>query len=72
MRASTERAFQVYGIPLNLVTSFKYLGWIITESDGDWTEVVGNLQKARKSWAQLLRILGRHVTGLGENNFYVM
>ena len=28
-------------------------------SDDDWTEVVGNLQKERKIWARLSRILGR-------------
>ena len=30
MRESMARIFQVYGIPLNLVTYFKYLGCIIT------------------------------------------
>ena len=28
-------------------------------ADVDWPEVVGNLRKARKSWAQLIRILVR-------------
>ena len=28
-------------------------------ADDDWPEVVGNLRKARKSWAQLIRILVR-------------
>ena len=27
--------------------------------DDDWPAVVGNLKKARKSWARMTRILGR-------------
>ena len=42
-----------------MVTSFKYLGQILTAADEDWMAVVGNLQKARKSWTRLTRILGR-------------
>ena len=30
----------------------------MTASDDDWVELVGNLSKARKKWAQLSRILG--------------
>ena len=59
MRASTARAFRYYGRPLNSVTSFKYLGWIIMESDDNWLVVVGNLWKARKGWLRLPRILVR-------------
>ena len=36
---------------------FRYLGRAMTEGDDDWPEVVGNLQKTRKIWGQLLRIL---------------
>ena len=31
----------------------------MTALDDGWTAVVGNLQKSRKSWVQLSRILGR-------------
>ena len=31
----------------------------MTAGDDDWTEVEGNLVKARKSWGRLARILSR-------------
>ena len=49
MRESTERCLQAYVRPLEMVTSFKYLGQVLAASDDDWTEVVGNLRKSRKS-----------------------
>ena len=59
MRSITERAFQAFRIPLNLVTPFKHLERIMTASYDDWPEVVRNLRKAKKSLAWLSRILGR-------------
>ena len=59
MWESAERAFQPYGKPLAAVTSFKYLGWVLTAADENWTEVVGNLCKARNIWALMPRILER-------------
>ena len=59
MQAITVKAFQAYGIPLNLVTFFNCLGRIMTALDDDWLAVVGNMWKLRKSRAQLSRILGR-------------
>ena len=38
---------------------FKYLGRILTATDDDWPEVVGNLRKARRSWGRLARVLSR-------------
>ena len=52
-----ERAFQAYGRPLVRITSFKYLGWVLTEVDDDWAAVIANLRKARKSWAWMARIM---------------
>ena len=57
MRKSTERAFEVYGAPLENMTAFKYMGQVMTKVDDDWPAVVGNLQKERKSWGRLSRIL---------------
>ena len=54
-----ERAFQAYGEPLEMVMSFKYLGRVLTAGDDDWTAVSGNLQKAKKNWVRMLRILIR-------------
>ena len=43
---------------MEMVAAFKYLGRILTASDGDCPEVVANLGKARKRWVRLSRILG--------------
>ena len=40
---SSERAFQAYAEPLENVTTFKYLGRVMTEGDDDWPEMAGNL-----------------------------
>ena len=42
-RESAERAFDAYGDPIKNMMEFKYLGRVLTESDDDWLEVVGNL-----------------------------
>ena len=59
LRDITERAFKAYVAPLRNVTAFKYLGQIMTARDDDFPQVVGKLQKARKSWGQLSHILSR-------------
>ena len=59
MRESAERSFKAYGIPLKTVTSFKYLGQVLTSVDNDWLAVTGSVQKTWKNWAQLERILGQ-------------
>ena len=58
-REIPERAFEVYGEPLENVTSFIYLGHVLTAGDNDWVLVVGNLGKTRKSWGRLSRVLRR-------------
>ena len=52
-------AFDIYGKQLQTVTSFKYLGRILTAVDDDCPEVAENLGKARKIWGRLKWILGR-------------
>ena len=59
MRKSAERAFQAYRRPLKTVTSFKYLWRVLTVAYKNWSALVGNLKKARKILAQLMRILGQ-------------
>ena len=51
IRVSIDRDLQVYGQILNSLTSFKFLGWILTDSDDDWLTLVGNLRKVRKTSA---------------------
>ena len=64
IRKSAERFFQAYERPLETVISLKYLGRVLTSGYENWLEVVGNLKKARKSWAWLTRILGREGANL--------
>ena len=59
MQDITERAFEAYGKPLETVSTFKCLGWLITEGCDNWPAVAGNLVKARKSWGRLLCILSQ-------------
>ena len=56
-RSGNETAITSSGTPLSPVTSFKYLGGIITAADVDWTEVVRNLRKASRKWALLTRLM---------------
>ena len=57
LRESSERAFEVYGEPLENETAFIYLGRVMITGDDDWPAVVGNLKKARNIWGRLLQIL---------------
>ena len=50
---STERDLKAYGKPLDTITTFKYMGRVMTAGDDDWPAVAGNLVKARKNWGQL-------------------
>ena len=58
-RENLGRAFKAYGEPMDAVLEFKYLGRILTATDNDWPVVAGNIKKARQSWGQLDRVLGR-------------
>ena len=58
-RESLERFFEAYGEPIQNVSTFRYLGRVLTARDDDWLAVVGNLGKAQESWGGLSRILIR-------------
>ena len=58
-RESSKQAFEVYGEPIYNVSAFRYLGRVLTVGDDDCLAVVGNLEKARKSWGRLSQILRR-------------
>ena len=58
-RTATSRAFSAYGRTLDLVLYFKYLGRVLSSADDDWTDVIGNLMKARAVWRRMTRILSR-------------
>ena len=58
-RAVTSRKFSAYWIPLEMVTSFKYLGIVPSAADYDWTELVQNIVKSRMVWWRISKILSR-------------
>ena len=51
--------FRAYIQPLIMVTSFRYLGRTLVTTGNDCMTVVGNLWKARRTWAQLSWVLWR-------------
>ena len=52
--------------------SFKYLEYPHTLTDFDWSEVISNLLKARKSWYILSRIMGQEGAATQTlGNFYL-
>ena len=53
------RSLTTYGSPLSKVTSFKYLGRVLSAEDDNWTAVVRNLRRARHKWVQLTWVLRR-------------
>ena len=59
IRESTEMAFESYGEQLESAPRFTHLGRLITAGDDDCPAVAGNLNKARRSWGRLQRILRR-------------
>ena len=42
-----------------MLTSFKYMGWVISAVDDDYPEVVRNLAKARAVLRRLTQIISR-------------
>ena len=58
-RAVTSRAFGAYGLPLEMVTSFKYLGRLILATDDHCPAVVRNLAKTRAVKRRLTMIIIR-------------
>ena len=58
-REVTTRASSAYGRPLEMVTSFKYLGQVISDTDDDWTEVVTNFAWEKMVWRSMTYIIIR-------------
>ena len=58
-REVTTMYFSVYGHPLEMVTSFKYLGRVISSTENDWMKIVRNLARAKTVWSRMSRILSR-------------
>ena len=55
----TARAFCAYRCPLDMVTSFKHLGQVISATEDDWLALVRNLVRAKMLGKRVLHILSR-------------
>ena len=53
-----------------MVTSFKYLGIVISAADYDWLEVVQNILKVHMVWQRMLRIMSREGAILWVSGFF--
>ena len=53
-----------------MLTSFKYLGIVLSAADDDWPEVVRNLVKARTVWWRMSKILSREGARLQVSGFF--
>ena len=47
VQAKRKVDFKAYGRTLDMVTSFKYIGRVLTASDDNWTAVVANIWRHR-------------------------
>ena len=53
-REFIARFFVIYGHPLEMVISFRYLVRVILAVDNNWTEVVSNLSRMRAVWKRMM------------------
>lgn len=58
-RQASEVTFTACGVQLESVTSFKYLGRYLSNTDSDWPALYKNLGKARQKWARISIMLSR-------------
>ena len=58
-RAVTSRAFSAYGLPLDMVTSFQYLGKVISAADDNSPAVFRNFSRASAVWKRITILLSR-------------
>lgn len=58
-RRAKEQVFSARGVPLTRVSTFKYLGRILSEDNTDWPAVLKNVKKARAKWAMVRKVLVR-------------
>jgi hypothetical protein len=56
-QAATNMKFQVRESTITRISSFKYLGQIITEIDDDLPAVETQIKKARQIWTRISKIL---------------
>ena len=55
----TSRVFSAYGLHLDMVPSFKYMGRVILTVEYEWPAVIQKLAKERMVWRRMSSILSR-------------
>ena len=70
MKEVTARAFTAYGIPLDMVTSFKYLWRVISATYDHWPAVVITVARAKTAWRRMSRIFSREVATHQVSGFF--
>ena len=58
-RKAREVVLSLQGTPLEGVSTFRYLGRILSSTDDDWPAVHRNISRARQRWARVNRVLAR-------------
>ena len=58
-RLISEMALTAYIYPLTAVSSFKYLGRLLSDSEDELPEDVSNFRKVQTKWDRLLRVIGQ-------------
>ena len=54
-----------------MLTSFKYVGRVISATDGNWPAVVRNLARAKSVWRRMLLILSREGVTARVSGFFL-
>ena len=55
-----------------MLTSFKYLGRVISVTDNNWPALVSNLARAKNFWSRMLHILIREGAAPRVSGFFFM
>ena len=62
-QAATNVKFNINGVEINTVRSFKYLGRMITDKDDDLEAIDLQLKKARMTWGRIGKIIKKRTNG---------
>lgn len=60
MRVAIARSqlqeFEIEGVKLRKVPTFRYLGGVLSETNSDWPTLYRNLQRSKVKWAMISRV----------------
>jgi len=68
---TAQAMFTLQDTVLEKVTSYCYLGRVLTTNDNEWPTIYRNLQRARQQWARISRLMQtEHVKKKSAGMFY--